>query len=356
MSEGTNKPSEQELRRKRINLYKRIIVIFIVTIILLPTILCIILFFRMSRLQNDIRDLQAAIEGSGEIRREEPADSHSGSETPAISDNEGQLNKADNNKPTEDVTAESTADDGGTKHTDEEQTEGHTEETTEAETETEEEKGQSELVREALAQGRKVVYLTFDDGPCSNTVNLLDALDRGGVKATFFINGHTGYEDQLERIVREGHTLALHTYTHDYEHVYRDLDTFGEEITVLQEYIYDATGITPNIFRFPGGSSNSKVQLPISAYIDYLDSNGLVYYDWNVSSGDGSLGLTADQVYDNVMDGIEKHDVSVVLMHDAENKLGTYEAVPRIIESLQAMNALILPIAQDTEPVHHNVK
>lgn len=357
MSEETNELS----RRKRIRLYKRIIVILIVAVILLPTILCVILFCRMSGMQKEIQNLRLAMD----IRYhpDNTAGDDFPEETPAISDNTGTPNKADSLTHKEPVTppAEPLDPDQAGKENppapngaegETSSADGAKEETT---AEAAKPSGQQKLVEEALAEGRKVVYLTFDDGPSANTEKLLDALDGLGVKATFFINGHTGYEEQLKRIVREGHTLAMHTYTHDYEHVYRNLDTFGEEIDMLSQYIYDVTGITPRLFRFPGGSSNSKAKLPISTYIEYLDEKELVYYDWNVSSGDGSDGLTAAQVYDNVMSGVAGQEISIVLMHDSTHKMSTYEAIPRIIESLQAMDALILPIAYDTTPVHHNV-
>lgn len=349
--EGTN---EQARRRRRVKLYKRIIIIMLIFVIILPTVLCVILFCKMNGMHKEIKNLQAAIEA--QLVADSKGDDYYPEETPAISDNTNTPNKADG--PTGsagDRDKEQTQTAQEQKQTDEQVTKAEEDET-ETESNPPDAGGQKRLVDEALAAGRKVVYLTFDDGPSANTGNLLDALDSAGVKATFFINAHTGFEEQLKRIVEEGHTLAMHTYTHDYEHVYRNLDTFGEEITTLQRYIYDVTGTDSYIFRFPGGSSNSKAVLPISDYINYLNENNIVYYDWNVSSGDGSDGLNAQQVYDNVMNGIAKNDVSVVLMHDSTYKLSTYEAIPDIIESLQAMNALILPIAYDTAPVHHNVK
>ena len=184
---------------------------------------------------------------------------------------------------------------------------------------------------------------------------MLDVLAEHNVKATFFVNGYEGYEEALNRIVNEGHTLALHTYTHDYAHVYESVESFSQEVESLQDYLEKVTGTRPYIFRFPGGSSNSQAPLPISQYIDYLNKNNLVFFDWNVSSGDGEDGLSRKQVYDNVMKGIAGQDVSVVLMHDATYRMTTFEAVPDIIEKLQEQNALILPITADTQPVHHNV-
>ena len=296
----------------------------IITIILLPTILCVILFCRMNRLQKDFSELKAQLESSVQLASDE--------ESPGKKQSQASLNK----NPAEPESSD----------------------TADAETQpavTEAETDAQTTVEEALKQGRKVVYLTFDDGPSDNTDALLDVLAEHNVKATFFVNGHEGYEEALNRIVNEGHTLALHTYTHDYAHVYESVESFAQEVESLQDYLEKTTGVRPHIFRFPGGSSNSQAPLPISQYIDYLNKNNLVYFDWNVSSGDGGDGLSRKQVYDNVMKGISGQDISVVLMHDATYRMTTFEAVPDIIEKLQEQNALILPITADTQPVHHNV-
>ena len=278
----------------------------------------------MNRLQKDFSELKAQLESSVQLASDE--------ESPGKKQSQASLNK----NPAEPESSD----------------------TADAETQpavTEAETDAQTTVEEALKQGRKVVYLTFDDGPSDNTDALLDVLAEHNVKATFFVNGHEGYEEALNRIVNEGHTLALHTYTHDYAHVYESVESFAQEVESLQDYLEKTTGVRPHIFRFPGGSSNSQAPLPISQYIDYLNKNNLVYFDWNVSSGDGGDGLSRKQVYDNVMKGISGQDISVVLMHDATYRMTTFEAVPDIIEKLQEQNALILPITADTQPVHHNV-
>ena len=336
MNEVKSELTEQQRRRKRINLYKKIIIITIILIILLPTLLCVILFYRLNSLQKDFSELKAQIKASEQVAQAEPSSKSTGQ---SVSLNNNETSPAPV-KPTE------------SKKATEDETVLETEPTESAMDDSEDVRQQ---VADALEEGRKVVYLTFDDGPCENTENLLDVLDSYDVKATFFVNGHQGFDEALCRIVNEGHTLALHTYTHEYEHVYKDVESFREEIVTLQDYLEDTTGFRPNIFRFPGGSSNSMTLVPVSVYIDYLYENNLVYFDWNVSSGDGGPDLSATQVYNNVMNGIAKNDVSVVLMHDATYRMTTFEAVPMIIESLQEMDALILPITDDTEPVHHNV-
>ena len=88
--------------------------------------------------------------------------------------------------------------------------------------------------------------------------------------------------------------------------------------------------------------------------IDYLNSQGINYYDWNVSSGDAvSNAYTADELVENVMKDVLKYKTSVVLLHDANAKGTTAEALPRLIEALQASNVSLLPITDDTPPVQH---
>ncbi len=314
--------TEQQLRRKRINTYKRIIVIIILTLIILPTVLCVVLFCRVNSLNREIKEMKA----SGIYYQADSQQETDEEETTPYVEDEEETTPPDN-KTNTNVVVETTA--------------------------PEDEKS---LVAQALDEGRKVVYLTFDDGPGANTSNLLDVLDKYNVKATFFVNGFTGYEEQLNRMLDEGFSLGMHTYTHDYSVVYGSMEGFKSEVTQIQDYLEDATGVKPFLFRFPGGSSNTVTQIPIASCITYLKQQNITYFDWNVSSGDGDDGLTSDKVYNNVMKGIKSNDVSVVLMHDSTARMTTYEAVPRIIESLQAMDALILPITSDTVPVHHNVK
>ncbi len=339
MENTNNHISEADRRRKRINLYKRIIVITIIVLILLPSLLCIILFCKVNNLNKEIKELRAESVLSAQAGTDadkpvkEPSTQESGTEeatSPSVHAN---------------VIVEPAA------------SEDTPEETTPEET-TQTVVTQQEQVAKALAEGRKVVYLTFDDGPCDNTSNLLDVLDEYNVKVTFFVNGYNAapYSDELNRIVSDGHSLAMHTYSHNYSAVYASLDSFKNEVVSLQDYLYNVTGVSTRIFRFPGGSSNSQTKVPINTFIDYLNQQNIVFFDWNVSSGDGgSRLLTPDEVYTNVINGVEGKDVSVVLMHDSVDKLTTYQAIPKIIEKLQAMDALILPITTDTEPVHHNI-
>ena len=203
----------------------------------------------------------------------------------------------------------------------------------------------------------KKVYLTFDDGPSSNTDQILDILKDNDVKATFFVVGKTDERSvkAYQRIVEEGHTLAMHSYSHRYDEIYESKEAFARDLNSLQEYLYETTGVWPRIYRFPGGSSNTVSKVDMQELIEYLTDIGITYFDWNVASGDAvSRTLPAETIVNNCLSGIEKQKESVILMHDASNKGTTIEALPQIIEAIQEQgDAELLPITDETVPVQH---
>lgn len=211
-----------------------------------------------------------------------------------------------------------------------------------------------------IAEDKEVmrkIYLTFDDGPSVNTDQILDILKEYDIKATFFVVGKTdaGSEAAYQRIVEEGHTLAMHSYSHKYDEIYESKEAFVSDLTRLQEYLYEITGVWPRLYRFPGGSSNTVSRVEMSELIRYLTDVGIVYYDWNVASGDAvSRTLSVETIVANCMTGINKQSESVVLLHDAANRKTTVEALPEIIEQVLAQgDAVFLPITDETVPVQH---
>ena len=204
--------------------------------------------------------------------------------------------------------------------------------------------------------GIRRVYITFDDGPSSSTNTILDILDSYGVKATFFVTGKEGeeYEDIYRRIAGSGHTLGMHSYSHKYSELYESLGSFSADLHKLQTYLYETTGVWSQYYRFPGGSSNTVSKVDTKELIDYLDLEHITYFDWNVASSDDSNGISKDIIVANVMTGIPKHHEAIVLLHDAADKPATVEALPEIIEQIQAMDdTVIVPITDDTLPVQH---
>ncbi len=204
------------------------------------------------------------------------------------------------------------------------------------------------------------VYLTFDDGPSAETDRILDILKEYNVKATFFVIGKTDENSvkAYQRIVEEGHTLGMHSYSHQYAQVYASREAFEDDLTSLQDYLFSITGMESTFYRFPGGSSNKVSKIPMSDLIQCLEERNITYFDWNVSSGDASgTQLSSQTIINNVMSGINGTLKNyVVLFHDSAAKKTTVDALPEILEQLQAMeHTQILPITGDTDPVQHRI-
>ncbi len=205
--------------------------------------------------------------------------------------------------------------------------------------------------------GNKVVYLTFDDGPTLHTERLLNTLDKYNVKATFFVTGQkSAYANMIGETYRKGHTIALHTYTHDYA-IYKSEETYYADLKKINDLVVAQTGKQATLIRFPGGSSNTismnysnGIMTKLSESISYY---GYRYCDWNVSSGDGSSSSTKESVISNVISGIKKNNVSVVLMHDT--KESTVAAVEDIIVWGLENGYTFLPMDETTPLVHHKV-
>lgn len=199
------------------------------------------------------------------------------------------------------------------------------------------------------------VYLTFDCNPGKNTEAILDVLARYNLKATFFVVGdETGENDAIyQRIVNEGHTLGMNSYSNQYSSIYSSTQSFKEDYTKISNFIYEKTGIESKLYRFPGGSSNRISNVNMAEFVRILNQKGVVYFDWNVSAGDTAVDYTVDDVISNVTEGIMQYKTSVVLLHDDDNKTVTAEALEPLINKLKKMHADILPIDENTYVVQY---
>ena len=219
--------------------------------------------------------------------------------------------------------------------------------------------GQSEAddADSKTADGERKVYLTFDDGPSGNTGEILDILAEYDVKATFFVVGkeEERYQPLYKRIVEEGHTLAMHSYSHKYNEIYQSKESYVEDLTKLQEFLYDTTGVWCRYCRFPGGSSNTVSRVDMHELIAYLEEQDMSYFDWNVSSGDAtSAYISPEAIIRNSTARLQEFQEAIILMHDASDKDSTVKALPGLIERIQAMeDTKIVPITDDTEAIHH---
>lgn len=296
-------------RRKRINRLKKIIIGTIIAAILIPTVLCGVLFFRVFTLKEELREAEAKCEALLET----------------IAD--GSFHFGDELFPEEAV-------------------EGDIE-------------PETEIIEEIIIDEMhtRKVYLTFDDGPSDNTQAILDILKEYNVKATFFVTGQqaVSHPERYQAIVEDGHTLGMHSYSHKYNEIYESEDNFGSDLSKLRSFIEETTGVSPQFYRFPGGSSNTVSDLPMSVFCDYLTDNSITYFDWNVSSRDAESPMrSAEEITRNCTQNLENFDNAVILLHDAASKTSTVEALPKIIEQIQSMeNTEILPITEETVVIHH---
>lgn len=202
--------------------------------------------------------------------------------------------------------------------------------------------------------GEKYVYLTFDDGPSDLTPQVLDLLDEYDAKATFFVvcKNNEQYAEYLSDIVERGHTLALHSYSHDYNQIYRSVDAFLSDYEKVYDWVYEETGYTPFLFRFPGGSNNGSSSV-VGGIISEMERRGFTYYDWNVSSGDGSNRTTTENIIDNICSNIDSVNNPVVLMHDGAGKDATLRALPSVLKNLSDAGYEFRALTQESTPVQY---
>ncbi|MEA4925223.1 MAG: polysaccharide deacetylase family protein [Syntrophomonadaceae bacterium] len=183
----------------------------------------------------------------------------------------------------------------------------------------------------------KTIYLTFDDGPSQHTSDILDILDRYNIKATFFVIYHDdeNSKNNYREIVKRGHTIAVHSASHQYTEIYKSVEDFLADFDIIYNQIEKVTGVRPELFRFPGGSLNSYNFHIYQELIAEMLRRGFTYHDWNVSGGDADSNATRGSVYANVVENVKKHDKSVVLLHDSSNGVATLAALEDIIVDLQ---------------------
>lgn len=199
----------------------------------------------------------------------------------------------------------------------------------------------------------KTVYLTFDDGPSPRTDEILEILKRYGVKATFFVVGRESEEDRerMRQIVAAGHTLGMHSFSHDYKTIYAGIEEFLSDQYRVYQLIYDATGQYPQIFRFPGGSINGYDRPFYQELIGEMTRRGFVYFDWNVVTGDAEGTSQPAALINHATKDCDYLRRAVILMHDSVSKHGTVEALPAIIEAYRDAGFTFEVLTPEVVPV-----
>jgi peptidoglycan/xylan/chitin deacetylase (PgdA/CDA1 family) len=297
---NTVRAAEAAYRKKRVKRIKKIIVGTAIALLLLPTIMCLFLLVKVHSLEKQIETITKV--SDSDVVKAQEKEVKTTKEPKKASTAEPTI------KPTDDTTT-------------------------------------------------KKVYLTFDDGPGSQTGEILDILKKNHVKATFFVTGKEDASSKkiYQRIVKEGHTLAMHSYSHIQDVIYDSKEAFEKDLKQINRCLYEATGVHTKFYRFPGGSSTQNTSLPIQNFIDVLKKNHYLYLDWNVISPDiNNANATKEQVVTGVMQGVDAYDTAVVLMYDVADKPMTVKALPSIIKQIKAKNYELLPVDESMILIQHN--
>ncbi len=366
-------------RRKRITLYKKIIVYSFLVLLFTPLLTSIFLLGKINKLEERLdyvmsedggnyltyRSSHEALQGNPNVEGkvlEQSVRSVLGNAQAATRLAENTYEQGSSISSAEEVTEVAPSESGADTTGDESEAIVSSETDVEgtivpADEETDSNNKDSEIEESAgrVRKNTKRVYLTFDDGPSIYTGQILDILNANDVKATFFVIGKDEkYYDYYRRIVDEGHTLGMHSYTHKYEELYESTESFADEVDKLQSLLVEVTGVESHVFRFPGGSSNNVARLPIENYIAYLNEHNINYYDWNALSGDAVNGsLSPEQLVNNIMKDVRNNKDSIVLMHDLQNVHATVESLQMLIDTLKSEGYEILPIDENTPLIQH---
>jgi peptidoglycan/xylan/chitin deacetylase (PgdA/CDA1 family) len=354
-------------RRDRINHIKFFIIIFLIVILLLPTILCIGFSFQLKRLQNQVEELSNIVHGEkiakgDELGLEGPyayaADYDSINKKTVQNpdknnterNNDNNLKESGMDKNGQPINQNTTEKDQNVSDKDQNTTDKVQHSTSKN---NKDNKDNLNKCKDGIYQGKKV-YLTFDDGPSNYTGEILDILKEYNVKATFFVIGKTDSESKkmYKRIVEEGHSLGMHSYSHDYDKLYNFAKDFEKDFTKLWKLLYDTTGYKPSIYRFPGGSIHLNDNNIKDEIISFFDEKSIVYFDWNVLSMDATgETFTVEELKNNVLNGVKEKNRSVVLMHDTNEKEKTVKSLPGLLDELVSQGAILLPLDENVQPI-----
>lgn len=210
----------------------------------------------------------------------------------------------------------------------------------------------------ADVKSSKTIYLTFDDGPGEHTKRLLDILKKYDAKATFFVTGYDNkYNDLITRAHNEGHTIGLHSYSHNYKAIYSNLDAYLNDLSMIEEKVIKYTGTSSKIIRFPGGTSNTisknykrGIMSEITKKVDEL---GYKYFDWTILSGDAGNTTDTNKIIENVTLSITEDGANVVLMHDIKSY--SVDAVEAILVYGLSNGYTFAPLTIKSPEIHHGL-
>ena len=210
---------------------------------------------------------------------------------------------------------------------------------------------------EIPTQESPTIYLTFDDGPGPYTADLLDVLKDCGVHATFFVTARLPeHLDIITRAFAEGHSVGVHSFSHDYGKIYAGTEAFLRDVLACEEMIRERTGRYTPLFRFPGGSSNTVSRVTpgiMTSLSQTMTDLGFRYFDWNVDSGDASKTISRETILSTITESCRGRKNNLVLQHDV-NALSV-GIVRDVIAWGRDKGYCFLPLGPDSPAAKHNI-
>ena len=207
------------------------------------------------------------------------------------------------------------------------------------------------IKKRIIYKTQPTAFLTFDDGTSYNTLKILDILKANNIKATFFVvgtqilNGGSASKEAIQRIVDEGHVLAIHAYEHEYSKIYSSAEAYFEDFNKIADLLYEMTGFKPNIVRLPSGTASArsfcgKYAGSTDVYYDIISklyADGYTVIDWNVDNVDYTTSTGVDKIVENAVSGAKtrlsrEYKAAVILMHDTAD---TVSALQRVIDGVE---------------------
>ncbi|MBP3923295.1 MAG: polysaccharide deacetylase [Ruminiclostridium sp.] len=327
-----------------VRFFKHLILTVVALLIIVPTILCIILLCDNNSKSAEIDRLNSII-ASGEYKTDT-------SDTSSVTESSG-ITDSDKETSSESSTTEAIT----------EEPETSAPETTTEEPETSIPSQQVDLTvlyedmyvtpyTGEYINDDNTVYLTFDDGPSVLTENILMYLRQENVKATFFVVPEDAEYCRilLRKIAADGHTIGIHTASHDYEKIYSSPEAFLDDFYNAYSLVYEATGIKADIYRFAGGSINDYNEDVREDIIAEMSRRGFQYFDWNVDSNDWQ-GYNWTQLYNSVLSDASELSTPVILFHDTGMRENTVLVIEDIIKALKNKGYQFGSLSQKTEPI-----
>lgn len=151
------------------------------------------------------------------------------------------------------------------------------------------------------------------------------------------------------RIVAEGHTIGIHSDSHNYDTIYESADSFIRDFDIAHQTVLEVTGVDAKLFRFPGGSINAYNKKVSNEIIEKMTERGYIYYDWNASleDADTQKNYKTDELIANAVDSTLGRNKIVMLAHDAVYNTGI--CLDELLDNFPEYE--IKPLSEDVTPI-----